>query len=396
MKILFINTLYHPYHLGGAEKSLQILAEGLVEKGNEVVVICLGKEEQTAVHNDVKIYYRKIANLYWPFQERHNVIKRLLWNIIDCNNKAMGHKVRDILMQERPDIVHTNNILGFSPWIWDIIKHQNLPLIHTLRDHFLLCPRSHMFRNEKRCETQCLSCKIFSIYKQRFSKQVDCVLGISDYILKRHLKFGWFANSQQDVIYNASGRAFSRNIADPADPVSNGKKINFGFIGRLDPHKGIKELCQAFQKLTESYDAGLIVAGSGEDEYVSHLKSMTQNLAVRFLGFVKPEEFYNKVDVVVVPSTHNEAFGRSVVEAYSYGIPVIASALGGLPEIIRPNKTGLIYDAGKPDHLVECMKQMCAAETLKDYHENCMEFVDQFSTSRIVREHMTLYKSILN
>ena len=69
MKIAIVNTLYAPNKVGGAEKSVQILAEKLYFKGNDVIVICLGKENLTYELNGIIIYQIKIKNSYWPYDD---------------------------------------------------------------------------------------------------------------------------------------------------------------------------------------------------------------------------------------------------------------------------------------------------------------------------------------
>ena len=70
MKILIFNTLYYPNQLGGAEKSVQLLAEGLVQSNYDVVVVCTSNRNYKDYINGVKVYYVKTNNLYWAYNAK--------------------------------------------------------------------------------------------------------------------------------------------------------------------------------------------------------------------------------------------------------------------------------------------------------------------------------------
>ncbi|WIF05248.1 glycosyltransferase [Serratia sp. B1] len=125
MNILIVNTLYAPFKVGGAEVSVQLLAEELVSKGDRVRVVCLHDEKfrkQTEI-NGVEVVYLPLKNLYWPFSnEQKGKLSKVVWHLVDNFNPMMGKAFSRELDDFNPDVVHTNNISGFSVAIWDCVK----------------------------------------------------------------------------------------------------------------------------------------------------------------------------------------------------------------------------------------------------------------------------------
>lgn len=102
MKIMIVNTLYSPYKIGGAEVSVQLLAEELVMMGNEVRVICIHQEEnrKEAIINGVKVVYLPLKNIYWPYgsNQNQNKVRKLIWHLIDNYNIGMAKLFRNELI----------------------------------------------------------------------------------------------------------------------------------------------------------------------------------------------------------------------------------------------------------------------------------------------------------
>lgn len=389
-KILFINSLYHPYKVGGAEISVQILAEELVSQGNEVVVITLAEQTETKVINGVKIYYLEIENLYFPATYNANILQKAVWHGLDSYNPFYKRKITQIIRDERPDLVHTHNISGFSVNIWDVIKDRfDLPIIHTLRDYYLLCPRGRMYENEKRCHSQCRVCSVLSVPKKKKSSKVDYVTGISSYVLNRHIQNGYFPKVLGTKV-----------IPNPVDinsisPTENARyykegEIVLGFLGRLEPAKGIESL---LERISSTSSIQLLVGGKGEENYITQLKRKFECNNVRFLGFVNPGEFFKKIDYLVVPSLWEEPFGRVVIEAYAAGVPVIGSKRGGITDLVDDQKTGWLFE---PDHDTEferILDRLQNSDTgiYQNTSENCIEKAQLYDSDRIADLYMNLY-----
>lgn len=391
MKILLVNTLYYPNMIGGAELSVQTLAESLVIKGHDVIVASLFPSNFTKseVVNGVKTYYIGLRNVYWPFINKKNEILRLLWHFIDIYNPLMMNDLTDVIIKEKPDIIHTNNLSGFSVSSWVEAKRHHIPLIHTIRDYYLLCHLSTMHRNERNCTKQCIRCRLFSELKKKFSNLPDSVVGISGYILKEHLKFGCFSSvPNTSVIYN-SYQGIKLNVVK-----GNKKNLRLGFLGRIEKKKGIDFLLKSLKSIA-GYQFEVHIGGTGKQSYVDHLKKEYRK-NVFFYGFVNPSSFLTKIDVLVVPSLWNEPFGRIIAEAYYYGIPVIGSQKGGIPELIDNGKTGYVFDPAVKDSLISIVKNILKQPDIIKYMQSfCLEKSKLFLPEKIAAQYIDEYYKIL-
>jgi len=395
MKILIFNSLYYPNIVGGAERSVQILAEGLKQKNINPIVVTTSNKDYVDYINGVKVYYVNTPNLYWMKEAKEQPKwKKPLWHLIDSFNLLAKEKIENILKKEKPDVIHTNNLAGFSVIVWKLVKKFKLPVIHTIRDYYLLCPSSTMFKKGKNCEKQCIRCKIFSFPKKILSnKYVDGAVGISRFILNKHVNLGYFESSE-----------IKKYIPNPIS-ISNiplkrklyKEEIVFGFVGLLSPSKGIEFILEHFQKL-HLPNVKLFIYGKGvTQDYEKRLKRKYSSSNIVFRGFRDPKEIYTEIDILIVPSLWNEPFGRIVPEAYASGIPVVVSNRGGLPELVEEGKTGFIFDPDKEGDFERKLKEL-----IKIYRSGLFDsdFLKKFAISRfsmevVVDQYIRIYKAVL-
>lgn len=387
MKICLINTLYPPHQVGGAERSVQILAESLAQLGHQLVVLTLGERDEQYVQNGVRIIRKKLQNSYWPFDGKSkSLIQKISWHAKDIQNDAMRKIVGAVLDAEKPDVVHTNNLAGFSVAAWTEVKERGIRLIHTLRDYYLLCYKTSMYKGNQNCLKQCLDCRAASIPKKIQQAQPDCVVGISKYILHRHLEIGFFKSAQHAVVFNSydAPQLEDRKIVD--------RPFTFGYIGRLAESKGLETLIGAFRKIATQGNVALTIAGKGDSNYVSKLQRLASDLPISFIGHTELPPFFTSLDATVVPSLWHEPLGRVVIESYAFGVPVIAASTGALPEIVSPGVTGYLYS--HEHELAERMTQMIklSGEARQTLSQACKQrAAEQFSSKSIVSQYLALY-----
>ena len=344
MKILIFNHVYYPYQKGGAEISTQLLAESLVNMGHEVHVCTTAPEDKKEIINGVTIHRTKERNIYWSFNNDDvSAIKKLLWHTIEIYNIFNKTVIRRIIESVKPDVIHTNVISGFSTIVWQVANTLKIPIVHTLRDYYLMCIKATRFDGNKVCERPCVVCKYYSIPKRIVSANVDAVIGISSFILEKHINNGYFPNAKiKSVIHN------------PVNSYVKNKGINkrkvIGYLGRVHPSKGIEKLISAFLSIN-TLGYYLEIAGGGDPDYISHLKTKYNDKRIRFIGRVEPYDFLSTIELLVVPSLWEEPFGRVIVEANSCGCPVLVSNRGGMPELIEEDVNGSVFDLYEDDSL---------------------------------------------
>lgn len=326
MKIVIICTLYPPYILGGAEISISLLAKGLVAQGNKVAVITTGNSYKEEVLDGVHVYRIKNRNIYWRYPQREkSILRKSLWHLIDIYNPLYEADIKKILCSFQPDVINTSNLCGLSTMVWNIAHKLNIPIVHTLRDYYLLCPQQTMIKGTQSCEKQCLICRSYSTVKKKMSQKVDALVGISDFIREKHIRFGYFRNAKIiETIPNSVGSIQVKSI-NPTHCI--------GYIGRLSPEKGIEFMIESFMRSDISKQYKLLIAGMGNNRYVNYLKAKYTISQVAFIGKQKQTDFFKQIDLLVVPSLWDEPFGRVVIEAYASHCPVFMSKNGGLKEL---------------------------------------------------------------
>jgi glycosyltransferase involved in cell wall biosynthesis len=389
MRVLIVNSLYHPNEIGGAERSVQALAEGLAANNVHVAVLSSDKRNWDGELNGVTCYYRRIPNLYWmKVAKEQSSLKKPIWHALDSLNPFTPRVIKEVVDKERPGLIHTHNLAGLSVSVWRTAEQLRLPIVHTLRDHYLMCPRAAMFKNDQRCPTQCFSCRIYSSPRRNWSQRVEAVIGVSRFILDRHLDYCYFSNARiRQHIYNPIASVG----VQPRRKTSN---IIFAYVGPLSRHKGVELLLDTFA--TGDSEAELQLFGKGLDSgYENYLRAKYRSERIRFIGFVPPSEIYKNVDVVIVPSLCDDAFPRVIIEALSHGLPVIASDRGGAREILKDSGAGLIFDPGKQDDLRMAMDTLGSApEMIAAMGEKGRQVALTFSTDRVVDEYTGIYSRV--
>lgn len=359
MKIVLINTLYAPLSVGGAERVVDSLARSLVRGGDAVTVLTLTPDRTASVAHEagVKIIRLPLRNVYWPFRTQHAAPARLLWHAIDSHNPVASADVASRLREEQPDLVHTHNLAGFSSSTFKAVKRLGLPLVHTLHDYYLLCPRSTMYRRQQNCAKRCGSCALFSAPRRASAKSIDAVVGVSEFVLGRHEAQDLFASTvTRQVIHNCMTHDVPRELQPPGPDRGNSAPLRVGYLGRVEPVKGLEVLLGATDLLVPGSWV-LHVAGEGDPGYVDELRARFPSPSITYAGRSSLSDFFRHVDVLVVPSLWNEPLGMVAFEAYFFGVPVIASTSGGLPEIVTPD-TGVLVEPGSTQALASALQNL--------------------------------------
>jgi glycosyltransferase involved in cell wall biosynthesis len=303
----------------------------------------------------------------------------------------MGRSFGRILDAERPDVVNTHNLAGLSVAAMREARRRNLPLVHTLHDQYLLCVRSTGFKNEHNCVEPCAECRICGIPRKRNASYADVVIGVSNFILRRHEQFGYFASSKKRVVYNSASE--TKTEARPLE--SPRSKLRFGFLGQIRSTKGLHLLVDAFMS-EFSGDADLWIAGRGDEAYEAKLRSITANRPeILWLGFVDPARLLDHVDVVVVPSIWNDTAPLVVLEALGRGIPVLGARRGGIPEFITDN-TGWLCDPENHQEFRRALRRCIEyREHLPAMAKAAMQQAAKFDLQRFVQGYLDAYQEAI-
>jgi len=321
MKIAILNSLYQR---GGAEKIAKKMAEELISQGQEVFFVATKSKKQKPNSSDkYKIYE---LNSLFPELYKHNYITRLLWQIMNLINCHKYHQIKKILKQEQPNLVISHNLMGLGYQIPRLIKKLGIKHEHYLHDLQLLHPSGLMyFGQEGIIET--FSAKIYQAITKHLFQDTEEVISPSRWLLELHTSRGFFTTSDKTVKPNFPLNQIKEEIHD-----KNNKQNKFLYVGQLEKHKGIELLIKAW--IEAAKEGELIIIGDGQEE--KNLKQLAKNRTdIIFFPYQeeKVQELMRSSDCLVMPSLVYENSPSVIYEAKQAGLTVIASNLGGIPEL---------------------------------------------------------------
>lgn len=359
MRILHLSSLYPPEQVGGAELMVASLAQKQAAHGHAVAVACASREaEPVCLREGVTVYRTGHGTPFhisdWPNRGR---LDRMRYKLAVQWDRAVLDGLAQAVRDFRPDVVNTHSLSELPPALWPTIRRLGVPVVHTLHDFTSLCTNGAMTRHGKACAGQHLKCRAYSLPHRICQRSVDAVVGVGRDILERHVAAGLFGGVPPDlrrVIWNPIAEAGS---PVPARSVPSGI-VTFGYLGRIEPSKGIDVLLQACRALPPS-GWRLVVAGRAADG-IERYEALAAGLPVEFVGFAESARFLDRIDCLVVPPVWPEAFGRTVAEAYARDVPVLGTAIGGIAEQIGTQSSDWLVPPGDTQALAQAMARLIA------------------------------------
>lgn len=394
MRIMYVCNLFPPIVSGGAEISTATLARAVASRGVDVRVFTLRPDEsyEEVIKDGPIEIYRSTSNLpYWPFEKvERPFFKKLKFQLLDNNNRIAAVTFERELRKFQPDLVSTHALSGISAAVWPAVRRYGAALIHTTHDYNIICPRSTMHRRSQSCVRQCLECAALTFPRKFASRAVNTVVANSDYVRERHYEAGYFPSAEWHVIPpilqdDIKAQSHSR----PRDP----GYLVFGYLGRVVPEKGVHVLIEALSHANINWR--LIVAGVGPDHYLTDLKRRSAGRA-DFQGWTSPKDFFDAIDVLVLPSLWPEPAGRTILEAYQHKIPVIATNRGGMPELVVPGVTGWVVNLDVKNHfksVLELAAQVANWDTISADKMN--EIFERQRASLLVERYLSIYSETI-
>jgi glycosyltransferase involved in cell wall biosynthesis len=395
MRVLVVNSIYPtpnaPKTVGGAEVFTRMLAERLASTGAEVEVIRAASSENQPVEsqNGVVVHSAKVRNVYYPFAQRRGALKRLMWHAIDDWLRP-SFFVSDRIRTFHPDVLHTNNLAGLTTGVWDAARIHRIPIVHTLHDYYLTCPRSTRFAKGRACRTTCFDCKALTVRRRQMANAPLAVVGVSQRTLDIHVNEGLFRETPiKTVIRNAAPSL----DAAPRDQIRG--PVVLGFIGRVAaPEKGLERLVRALGLLPAGA-ARLQIAGRADEAEQKGLRALAPWADINFLGFVNSADFYSQVDVVAAPSIWEEPGSLVLAEACAAGRPILTTGFGGNPEAVKDGATGWLTN-GEPEDIARQILQLVADPTkITIASRNARQSGVERTFDSVVKEYHDLFDAVV-
>ena len=291
-------------------------------------------------------------------------------------------EVKKLLQKKKYDVLHVQNFFPLlSPSVYKAARDCGVPVVQALRNYRLLCLQPEFFRDGALCE-DCLTrgCALPGVYhrcyrnsllpslvlglfqefhrrRKTWSRDVDGYVAVSSWVKQRYVSAGWDPNS----IF------VKHNTVFPAPDVGTGRGGYFVCVGRVSQEKGIPVLLDAWEQLHVRLGAEaapqLKIIGDGPlfSELQERVAQSDLSCVVKLTGRLSHEETLGIVGEAIAtiqPAIWHEPCGRTIIESYAKGTPVIATAAGGSPELIDDGGSGYLVAPGDAGEVVAKVEKM--------------------------------------
>lgn len=280
---------------------------------------------------------------------------------------------REIMREIRlfqPDIVHIHNLhYAIGPWVIRRIAKKSIPIVMTLHNFRLLCPSATLFFNgqlfteslqqqfpwsavKKRVLDRSLPKTLLTAFTYWWHRKIGTWNKVDRYIVLSQFAKGIFEHSTFPV--STSKFVIRPNSAD-VQPTNQERTADFIYIGRLSAEKGILPLLEAIAETNYT----IKVYGTGpQQSRVEEMQDQYPNII--YMGFQAQEKLasaLSSANALLVPSVCYEGMPMTIIEAFGYSTPVLASNIGILREMVLPLYTGLSFDPYNKKDIKDVLNQ---------------------------------------
>ncbi len=367
MRILYCNKYDYPF--SGTETYLFDLIHRMDERGHETALFSMDHGQAPAFKG--RCYRMRRVDFKDPNAGFFKKIKMAAHAVYSPSaRRAMRSCLADFL----PDLAHVRGIYHhLSPSILWELKRQGIPVLYHLNDFKILCPTYNFVADGHPCElcshgafrhAVTRGCYIgprsnaiilaaeayLHKWLQTYKRCVDMFLAPSEFARDK-LIAGGFSAQRIEVLPHFQPL--------PTDAQLTPDEGYLLYFGRLSPEKGAKELLHAMAQLPH---IPLVIAGEGPER--PELESLAKELNLKhilFAGMVHGEKLQKLIAgcrLSVFPSHAYETLGKSILESYAWGRPVIATDLGSRRELVEHGVTGLLYSDGDREQLAHSIEFM--------------------------------------
>jgi len=349
--------------VGGVETGTLDLSRELVKRGHKVIVVSNGGR---MVKELISI---KATHIKLP------VHKKSLFTIL-----RMIKRLERIIKEERIDIVHARSrvpgIIAFFA-----ARHTGANFITTAHGYY-----------SKHLLSRIMGWGRFVI--------------VASTVIGRHM-IEDFGVPRERIRFIPRGVDLEKFKFNPIDPSSHKREYKIGIVGRITPIKGHAFFLQAIARVVRIFPkVKILIIGDAPEhkpEYIENLKALIRKLNIeRFVEFLGSRHDIPKVmselDLLVLPSVGQEAFGRVIIEAGASGVPVIATRIGGAVDIVENNKTGILVKPGDIMEMVDSILHLLKDRNLaKNLALEARKKVErEYSLTRMAESTIKLYEEAID
>jgi glycosyltransferase involved in cell wall biosynthesis len=412
MRILLVADFYPPSP-GGLEAHVRRLGQALVRAGHDVAVLAggaTGGPDDDAVDAGVRVRRAHCAVERIPFAYRQpGRAFHPPWP-----DRVFGRALREMVEEFEPDVVHAHGWCEFTAAATDDGRR---PVVVTLHDHGLRCPKKNLLRGRTECGygrgLRCLTCPgseqgpltraVLSgaLAATAPRLRVARYIAVSQHVARRHQEA--YPDDRIEVIPNF--------LDPPPEPFTEPTGAEVLFVGPADRHKGLPVLLAARSELPAA--ARIVVVGvAGTDEEGREKGGREEDgrqeggreedgrgyAGLEFAGRLTGEPLwqrFRRAAVVVVPSVWPDPCPTVVLEALAHGRPVVGSRAGGIPDLVSDGVTGLLVPPGDPRALAAAVAALLGdRDRLVTMARAARLSARRFATDTVVARIVDVYQDV--
>ncbi|MDQ7029873.1 MAG: glycosyltransferase family 4 protein [Ardenticatenia bacterium] len=368
MRILYIIHQYVPEHVGGTERYTQAVSRELARRGHRVTIF----------------YRQSRPGLGWHTSSEKNIQLYSVWDGIlhptrrffsVFRQQPIARLFERVLHEVQPDLVHVQHLMGLPELLIRHIRSHGLPLFITLHDYWWVCANAQLLTNYKghicdgpRMYINCARCGltragyhkgwnivipvlagVFALRNHKLFwilREADQLIAPSQFVLRQYVMQG-IPEDHITVIPHGieiPGALNLRSRISYTEP----KSMRFAYIGGLAWQKGVHVIIEAFRNIHGPAELWIAGDETPDPTYAAYLRERAPH-NVQFMGKLSYQEVWNllnHINTVLIPSLWYETFSLIAHEAFAVGLPVVASKIGALAEVVHDGINGLLVTPG--------------------------------------------------
>lgn len=398
MKVLLISNMFPPYIMGGAEMAAHSLAVWLSGQGVNVHVLTSAHERHLegieSVEENFTVERRFFPNLYQIYQAKpRHAVAKVAWHAQDHFHLKSESIVSEVLERFQPDLVNTHSLQGIGYNLLRAIGRSGIPCVQTMHDFGFICVNVNRFKNGAECNRHHFPCQMSTQIKRSYLEGIArlTVLFPSQALLN---------SFRPHLPSRAQAAAIPLTLIfqnPPMQPRNADGKIRLLYVGQVTPWKGVAFITEIVSSLPSDAPIQFDVIGGGSD-----LESLREKFAsdrrITFHGKQAPENvghYMAAADLLLTPSLWFENAPLVVSQALQMGLPVFASRIGGLPELVIDRVTGrLLVSGDAADWRAAMMEVLRHPEQLASWRKGAEELSVRFSADHLGQRVLELFREM--
>ncbi|MBS2210214.1 glycosyltransferase family 4 protein [Carboxylicivirga mesophila] len=382
MRVLFIHNRYQ--QAGGEDTVVKMEMDMLRENGNEVDLLEFNNDNITTLTDKLRAF---VSSIYSFSTKR----------IVETKISETSY-----------DVIHVHNFFPLvSPSVYDAAYKYKIPIVQTLHNYRIICPGALLMQDGKICE-KCLKGNYFNamIYKcyrnsilgslsialmdgvhraiNTWNNKINKVICLTEFAKNKFIEGGIDKNK---LVVKPNFLLIKEDLPEEIN------RENVGlFVGRISEEKGINSLIEIHDKLK-----GLILI-VGDGPAIDKLKGLSKFKILGRKSNKEVVELMRKSSFLLFPSIWYEGLPMTILEAFSNKLPVIATNIGAMKELIKDDSNGLHYNIGRSEEMAEKINwAFDNYEQFRKYGLNAyITFKESYSSEVNYSKQIEIYKQVIN